>query len=406
MSFERSTAILALFFGLGAALIAIVLAAGQIWLALGILWWLGVILYAAVCLHTPRHRATIEAELTAPRYRHLYEALMTRLLARVSVWVTLRPDPERARTLRRAVAGSFTWRLFDRALLIAVFYPLLLVMLSWVLTGQDGRLGAALLFPAEEIWWIRWSFLGAVILALTANWLANLAAASGQRIFESADRWLPPVIWSVAVAVTVTVVVAVTVAVTVTVAVAVAVAVAVTVAGAFAVAVTVAVTVAVAVAGAVDHMVNNHRPRIGAATLIFAVVAAICTALLLAPWDDVDPEQRSLFLFLGVLPLLNGLFDAVSYSVTLGLTQRGLAARSAWAIVALGLLDLVIALGLFFALAATLLSVLVGMNALSGVTFVDPQELVRTLDQPENLWVWMMICSTLVPTGIHVCVAL
>ncbi|MEM1266102.1 MAG: hypothetical protein AAGI50_08815, partial [Pseudomonadota bacterium] len=187
MTLDRSLAALGAFFGIALFVASLAASAGLVWLALGLAFWLFTILYAAIALHTPRHRATIEAELTAERPAYLYEALMTRLLANVLPWVDLSPDPERASGIWRAVTGSFTWRLFDRALLIAVLYPLILVLLSWVLTGQDGRLGAALLFPAVDVWWIRWSLLGAVILALSANWIATLAAASGQRVCESAD---------------------------------------------------------------------------------------------------------------------------------------------------------------------------------------------------------------------------
>ena len=74
-------------------------------------------------------------------------------------------------------------------------------------------------------------------------------------------------------------------------------------------------------------------------------------------------DRRSLFLFLAVLPLLNALFDVVSYAVTLTLVRRGLRAALPflW-----GLADLAVACVLLLGLGATLVAVIHGLNTWPG----------------------------------------
>ena len=85
-------------------------------------------------------------------------------------------------------------------------------------------------------------------------------------------------------------------------------------------------------------------------------------------WAEVSENGRSLFLFLAVLPLINALFDVVSYAVTLSLVRRGLRAALPflW-----GLADLAFACVLLLGLGAVLVAVIHGLNTLAGVPFLD-----------------------------------
>ena len=111
-----------------------------------------------------------------------------------------------------------------------------------------------------------------------------------------------------------------------------------------------------------------------------------------------------LIIFLAVLPLINALFDTISYAVTLVLTQRGL--RMRWLAVALGLLDFVLAGALFLGLGMTLVLVIDGMNRLAGVTFLDVTGLLNEIaDWREYWWLYAMVFSTMLPTAVHFALA-
>ncbi|QHQ34118.1 hypothetical protein [Algicella marina] len=121
-------------------------------------------------------------------------------------------------------------------------------------------------------------------------------------------------------------------------------------------------------------------------------------------WAEISDERRGLFLFLGVLPILNGLFDTLSYAATLALTQRGL--RAGWGAVLYGLADFAVAALLFLALGATLVVVIAGMNVLSGVVLLDLVQVIGGLtDWRQYWWLYAMVFSTLLPTCVHFLIA-
>ena len=126
-------------------------------------------------------------------------------------------------------------------------------------------------------------------------------------------------------------------------------------------------------------------------------------------WSEVDEPIRGLFIFLGVLPLINGLFDWVSYGVTLVLLKRGMAKGGAWAFW-FGILDLCFALVAFFALGLVLGGSILGLNWIAGPEneIFNLSTLVQNIRKaPEAYgWVYLMLFSTLLPTALHFCLAL
>ena len=66
-------------------------------------------------------------------------------------------------------------------------------------------------------------------------------------------------------------------------------------------------------------------------------------------------------MFLGVFPLINALFDFISYSITLTLVRWGLRLGGSWAVV-VGVADLIMALFLFTALGSILILAIAGMH--------------------------------------------
>ena len=167
------------------------------------------------------------------RRRSRYKAAVGPVLA----WAGARLgfDPDQPAGPAKVLRGALNWRLLDAAMLLAVAYPILLVVLHWGVTGADGRLGSALVLPAEPSWQIRAAALGGVATAYGFALCIN--AINSQWSQRVSSLWIG-------------LIVAVTFLGAVAVGIAVAVAVAVGIAGAGAIAVAFAVIFEGAFAGA------------------------------------------------------------------------------------------------------------------------------------------------------------
>ena len=133
-------------------------------------------------------------------------------------------------------------------------------------------------------------------------------------------------------------------------------------------------------------------------TLVVPILAV--AAAMLFKWEGTNDREVAIFLFFMVLPLLNALFDVVSYAITIALVRLGLRAER-FPGVLFGLADLVVAALLFFVLGLTIVLVVAGLNGLASSPIVD---LARMLDlvaegpSGQTAWVYVMVCSTLLPT--------
>jgi hypothetical protein len=389
--------------GVGAAALTVLAQFGAPWAV-----WAGVIgfcalwLTAALALSDGASRGFLAVTLRKSTYTQIYTTLTRRLVTRI--WDALCDPVEKDAPVRRLFTGALTWRMYDTALLIAVAYPVLLPVGQWLVTGATAQIGSLVFLDVAPFWWDR-----AIVLCCFAGLSLGvmgrkMAAASRHRVLRQAADWLPILafLFAFAGAFAISGTVAVSVVVTFTGAFAVpgAVSVVVAVVMAFAGAVVVVVAIAGALAGAVVWLDAHRRPRL-ARLLITLMVALLVPALLL--WLDfsaVSEEQRSLFVFLGVLPLLNALYDTVSYAVTLSLMKRGLRSAAPWL---WGLLDLVLACLLFLALGMTLVVVLHGLNELAGVPLVDfPALFAGVREAPgDYVWLYLMLFSTILPTAAH-----
>ena len=90
---------------------------------------------------------------------------------------------------------------------------------------------------------------------------------------------------------------------------------------------------ALAFAGAIAVILLDERGngRLGRVLITAYVCVAVIGTTMLVDWSQIDDEARGIFLFLGILPLLNAFFDVLSYAATLTLIRRGLRAGF-WAI--------------------------------------------------------------------------
>lgn len=137
-----------------------------------------------------------------------------------------------------------------------------------------------------------------------------------------------------------------------------------------------------------------------------AGIGVLVAAVWIAPVADDD--SRTHIVFLGLLPLLNALFDWLSVGVTRSLLRRSEARP--WLAVPLGLADLFIALGLFVLLRATIIVTLVLMNRLhTDGDVIDLAAVFADLRDPAGAqsywWLYAVIFTTLVPTMLHASLA-
>lgn len=367
----------------------------------GIFWFLHAKLkdWVKVEIGHAAGRERIRRLLTRPAGESVYHAHLTAWLARLDRALTPRavhdvPDPggslwnrlgwlmtPLAPTLagaRRSGRALFGWPLLDVALRIAVVYPIGLMALLWILFGLEGRIGPeTVLFPADAPGWAR------LLLALSITILLAGQAMAG-RLSGSAQPASRLVVLGIALAL----------------ALAAAAALAVALASAAAAAVALAMAAAVAGAAAAAGAVRRDRAWAGYAGLVLGLGLLLTAAAALAP---ADAPGRPLLLFLGVLPLVNAVFDFVSFGVTRALVRTGLN-RPEWAF-PLGALDLVFATLVFLGLGCTLIAIVHGLNAIApaplydlGALFADLGDEARRWD---HLWLWLMVFSTFLPTFLH-----
>lgn len=186
-------------------------------------------------------------------------------------------------------------------------------------------------------------------------------------------------------------------------------AIAAAVAGAIAIAIAFAVAIAIAFAVAVTLAMENavQHGRGTLAHLLFTVImtAVIVLAVYFLPWDNTRPEAGLVFLFLGILPLLNAVFDYVSYWITLFLIRFGFDAPQ-FGIVA-GIWDLIAALTLFALSGAAMTMAVAGANVLAGAPLFPLGAVLHdvAINPGDYLWLYAMLFSTAVPTLLHFSVA-
>lgn len=332
-----------------------------------LLAFLGFLLWATAVIASDKRCEPTLSALSEESYRPLYRRLMRRVVGG-ALWLfgQERLD-EDTRNFSQLVRDTATYRLLDRAMLFAVAYPLLLLVLFWGITGRDGSIGDVVVFAADPESWKRYVTLGGIVIVVGLTILDRRAAASPKRFLRSVSGLIAP-------------------------------------AGAVGLVLLLAQLDlgAFAVAFAVEKLLETEQPAQAAMVAVLAPFLAICLSIGFLPWENVSSESRSLFLFLAVLPLTNALFDALSYGVTLVLTQVGL---RGWALLC-AFLDIIAALLLFLLLGAALVVIVAGMRQGAGVAFVDLGGLLAQAGDWRNYWwLYAMLFSTAVPTMIHLVIA-
>jgi len=183
------------------------------------------------------------------------------------------------------------------------------------------------------------------------------------------------------------------------------------VAGAFAGAVAVAfvapVLVAATSAGTVAGAEERSSRPMARRLLFCGVLVALLIVAIKMP-DDFGAGQRNQAVFfmltMGVLPLVNAVFDFASVGLTRYLLRLGLEQkRAAWPAV----LDGLGGIAIFFALGCTLIAFVTFVVPADGVPLVDLTQLFADMRRAPGDYIWLMVTlfSTLIPTLLHLSVA-
>jgi len=415
------------------------------WVWAGGLLWLALSLMALLSQTDPASRAYIAGTLGKASFVQVYTTLTRRTLTQTwSRFCDPVADSAPASHLFRA---ALTWRLYDRAMLIAVACPLLLPVVWWVVTGRDAGLGDVVVIPGtafRDVWPERAITILSLAGLVGGLLLTILMARRGRGIvfvIAPLAAWLITLATLIATAL----VFALPIVIFGQIILGMSVLLALTVNGAaqtadetnrtrqyrcfgsfiLALAAVTASSPIVAKAyglGPASTWLLELMPVIFAGFIWFLIErrghhqhvniavslilpAAWALATMSFPWTEVSDAQRVAFICLAVLPLINAIFHVLSYAVTLTLIRLGLRAKLPFLY---GLYDLAFALILFAALGATLTATLAALNVLSGTTLIDLSVLFAGIksDPSQYWWLYSMVFLTILPTAAHFLISL
>jgi hypothetical protein len=321
---------------------------------------------------------------------------------------------------------------FDVCALIALVYPIMSMIATWLWTADGGELGAVLGLPTGA------ALRDRVISAVLIVWIVFAV----WKLVRS-DGWQRAV-WFVAAGADAVVATTTTTTTAYVFTFAGAFAFAAAVSGAISGAISGAVAVAVAVAFSFDvtFSVAVHGPfiitcanavgviGIGVAWLaeraarrrrmgFFWLLAwpAIFAAIYVGLWADTaasEPQDLKLLLVMfGLVPLLNVPLDWASIGFTRALLRRG-CERGAPSPLLLGLLDFAVGLVLLAILGAFMVVALHAADSLivraGGVVLIDvPMRLYRIVAAPAgpgNWWIYLTVFSTLIPSAMNLAIGM
>lgn len=147
---------------------------------------------------------------------------------------------------------------------------------------------------------------------------------------------------------------------------------------------------------------NSHGISIIASMLIAGLIMAGTLSI-----GGFSPERASAIFFLGVLPLVNTVFDYLSLGLTRFLLRRGVR-QNRFALL-YGLADLFAAAMTFFLLGVSLITMVHGLNTISATPLLDLEKIFADMRSEGGwrayFWLYAVIFSTMLPTFIHLSIA-
>lgn len=350
------------------------------------------------------------------------------------MWLWWRPHARDLDDLGRLQASTLSWPVMDAALKVAVIYPLLLILIQWGITGEDTGIGTFTVLFAEQNLWIRAAVTGLTLALLTVNLSAwpnqlHINKPLNRKMVYAAFAFAIAVLGFLASRFTNTGILIASFSGVIAIAGMLSGASAITLAVSVAFVTLVAVTAGPLVADGNILALTFTASLLCVLTLVIlgAVVAAVsfsCSrgsggraylTLVVVAWvgliaatgpsgNGLPPEKRAVVFALGFLPLINAVFDYLSYGITLGLIrygrrQRNLLTGLVWLFD--GFVAELLLIGLGLALSGTIALI----NHLAGQDFIALRTIYDDLKTPERradyTWLTLTLLSTLVPTLVH-----
>ncbi|WP_375229016.1 hypothetical protein [Roseobacter sp. S98] len=373
----------------------------------------------------------LKDSLRSGSFRDARSRALSYLLSRAYRWIRTEPPGDGTLPAAALLRHALTFGLLDRALLLAVIYPLFTMLLFWGTTGQNVILGQTIVISTASPWWTGPLALAVIALIAGGPHYITIGERHMRGTLKSVAGYLDLIAFGVGGTIliymdfpwfTTSAILAVSFAALwafsgfLAGVPAMAVATMLALTGplglalqsllpgpaAFFAATVIALVSALVYLIAVDAFRSrNSADTAGALALCIPVAATIATVIFV-PIGETGEWSNAIrigILVLIVAPVVNAVFDVISFAVTLAFVQRGQQGNAFfWA-----LADIAVALLTFMAAGSTLICTTVALDWLSGTPFIDLEIL---LDSTWNIsrywWLYLMLFSTLLPSIVHV----
>ncbi len=336
----------------------------------------------------------------------------------------------------RGQAPFWTTPAYDRCLLIALLYPLLILLFVWTFTGEVGPGESALGFPTDLPWWRRLMLLSAIMIASVSLWIQmsynewrikiatifsfSFAFSIG---FSSIDNFTILFIISycgasvigfyrqggIAVLFSIIVIIlniilqykhiqTVNIYYFYT----------------YATLILMLLIVFIGFYGLHFHTENSKSHRLFIMIIFHIILIGICfgTPIYFAD-QPAWPSVGGMMLFIGLLTLVNAPFDWLTIGLTRALIRRGIELKRWWPIL-LASIDLILAAIVVMFLAITMLLAVQLFDTLAvnagGTPILGVEKVLNDLadremrTHPEYWWLYATLFSTLIPSIINVAI--
>ena len=159
-----------------------------------VVWWLASIfcflsVVAVLMQADRRNRVFILRTLRKKRYTQFYSFVSEGVKG--TIWPRYCDDVDDDANPIATFWAALTWRLYDRALLIAVLYPIFLLVGFWIIAGgnQPSKLGSTIILETAGFWPQRAVTLGIIALVMISPIVEKWAAASPKIFLRKVSGW-------------------------------------------------------------------------------------------------------------------------------------------------------------------------------------------------------------------------
>ena len=403
-----------------------------VWLSLPFRVYIVLLVVAFALLNSPNRKKQLKTHLGHDSYALLYSYALSLCINGFQRLLSGEIPRNLPKDLRSSIRSTFNFQMLDRALLVAVIYPLLFMVIYWSMGVNTGKIGDIAIFESDDRWWFRLLVVLGLLAMSTLLMFESIVRLCGNEwVIKNSENILTTLLLSGAAiggllgyglgikfngvtsffgflavgigllskghspSILALGLIGAYVLGT-----------AITNSGTFTSHWLTFGPLAVFYAAiyALDRLVVSGRSNWRyVAYFAFIPVGIIASALLLDP-SNTDRVFLVVCVFGLVVPYINGLFDALSYGTTISLARMGLARPSQailWAA-----LDIALAMAFLVGIGVVLVVSIVGINRLADFAILDIRSFLESLDgNPDNYWIYAMAATTLLPTLVHLVIA-